>query len=64
MTPRQLMKTPGRRTCPWTGRSASVPEYSMTGISDITVGVAYEYLDAGEAEIDQEGRTLTGFSQR
>jgi long-chain fatty acid transport protein len=26
--------------------------------SDITVGVAYEYLDAGEAKIDQEGGPL------
>ena len=27
---------------------------------DVTVGVAYEYLDAGEAEIDQEGGPLQG----
>jgi len=27
---------------------------------DVTVGVAYEYLDAREAEIDQEGRPLQG----
>lgn len=27
---------------------------------DVTVGVAYEYLDAGEAEIDQEGGSLKG----
>jgi long-chain fatty acid transport protein len=26
----------------------------------VTVGVAYEYLDAGEAEIDQEGGPLQG----
>ena len=26
----------------------------------LTVGVAYEYLDAGEAEIDQEGGPLQG----
>jgi long-chain fatty acid transport protein len=27
---------------------------------DITVGAAYEYMDAGEAEIDQEGGPLQG----
>ena len=27
---------------------------------DVTVGIAYEYLDAGEAEIDQEGGPLQG----
>jgi long-chain fatty acid transport protein len=27
---------------------------------DVTVGAAYEYLDAGEAEIDQEGGPLQG----
>jgi long-chain fatty acid transport protein len=28
--------------------------------NDMTVGVAYEYLDAGDAEIDQEGGPLQG----
>jgi long-chain fatty acid transport protein len=27
---------------------------------DITVGVAYEYLDAGDAEINQQGGALQG----
>ena len=27
---------------------------------DVTVGAAYEYLDAGEAEIDQDGGPLQG----
>jgi long-chain fatty acid transport protein len=27
---------------------------------DVTVGIAYEYLDAGEAEIDQQGGPLQG----
>jgi long-chain fatty acid transport protein len=30
-TPRPLIKTPGRRTYPWTGRSGSEPEFNMTG---------------------------------
>ena len=30
---------------------------------DVTVGVAYEYLDAGEAEIDQVGEPLPGPSK-
>ena len=28
--------------------------------ADVTVGAAYEYLDAGDAEIDQDGRPLQG----
>jgi long-chain fatty acid transport protein len=27
---------------------------------DVTIGVAYEYLDAGDAEIDQQGGALQG----
>jgi long-chain fatty acid transport protein len=28
--------------------------------NDMTVGIAYEYLDAGDAEIDQKGGPLQG----
>ena len=45
--------TSARRICPGTGI-----QYDWN--ADVTVGLAYEYLDAGDAGIDQEGGPLQG----
>lgn len=39
-------------------RVASGIQYDWN--EDVTIGAAYQYLDAGDAEIDQEGGPLQG----
>ena len=57
---RSMATTSVRRTCPWTARSASAQGFKYDWNDDVTVGLAYEYLDAGDAGIDQKGGPLQG----